>query len=76
VLKAISEKEHDYSMETGGLVISEVQLSLVVEDAQVDAVTSIIRHVGRVGGGISGYVHVSPIEQVLPIGEASVESGP
>lgn len=49
-------------------MISEVRLSLVVEDAEVEAVTAIIRTVGRVGSGISGYVYVSPVEQMLPIG--------
>ena len=69
MLKPITEYEQDYSAEAGGLVISEVRLSLVVEDSEVEAVTSIIRSVGRVGSGISGYVYVSPVEQMLPIGE-------
>ena len=68
MLKPITESERDYSAEAGGLVISEVRLSLVVEDRDVDAVTSIIRTVARVGRHISGYVYVSPVEQVLPIG--------
>jgi nitrogen regulatory protein PII len=67
-LNPITEGERDYSAGAGGLVISEVRLSLVVEDGEVDAVTSIIRTVGRVGPHISGYVYVSPVEQVLPIG--------
>lgn len=71
MLKPITENERDFSAEAGGLVISEVRLSLVVEDAEVDAVTSIIRTVGRVGhhaDHVCGYVYVSPVEQVLPIG--------
>jgi nitrogen regulatory protein P-II 1 len=71
MLKPITEHERDYSAEAGGLVISEVRLSLVVEDPEVDAVTSIIRTVGRVGqhhDHVCGYVYVSPVEQVLPIG--------
>jgi nitrogen regulatory protein PII len=68
VLKPITENERDYSVEAGGLVISEARLSLVVEDSEVDAVTSIIRSVGRCGPGVSGYVYVSPVEQMLPIG--------
>lgn len=70
MLKPISENERNYSAEAGGLVISEVRLSLVVENAEVEAVTSIIRTVGRVGHGdhVCGYVYVSPVEQVLPIG--------
>ena len=66
-LKAISEAEHDYSVESGGLIISETRLSLVVEDAQVVQVVSIIRAVGYIGPGVSGYVYVSPVEQAFPI---------
>lgn len=68
MLKPITERERDYSVEAGSLVISEVRLSLVVEDREVDAVTSIIRTVGRVGPHVSGWVYVSPVEQALPIG--------
>lgn len=68
MLKPITENERDYSGDTGGLVISEVRVSLVVEDQEVDAVTSIIRTAGRVGPHVSGYVYVSPVEQALPIG--------
>lgn len=68
MLKPITENEQDYSAEAGGLVISEVRLSLVVDDQEVDVVTAIIRKVGRVGPHISGYVYVSSIEQALAIG--------
>ncbi len=68
MLKPITESERDYSAEAGGLVISEVRLSLVVEDNEVDRVTSIICTVARVGPHISGYVYVSPVEQMLSIG--------
>lgn len=67
-LKPLPLEERDYSTDTPGLMISEVRLSLVVEDAEVDAVTSIIRTTAQVGSGISGHVYVSPVEQVLPIG--------
>ena len=73
VLKPLTEHEHDYSVAAGGLVIAETRLSLVVDDEEVDAVTSLIRMHGRVGKGISGYVYVSPVDQVLPIG--SKEAG-
>jgi nitrogen regulatory protein P-II 1 len=70
MLKPITENERDYSGEAGGLVISEARLSLVVEDAQVEAVVSIIRSVARVGAhkDVCGYVYVSPIEQAYTIG--------
>lgn len=68
VLKPVSESEQHYSSDAGGLVLSEVRLSLVCEDHEVDAVTRIIRAAARVGPHISGWVYVSPVEQVLPIG--------
>lgn len=67
-LKALREQELAYSSETG-VVISEVQLSLVCVDEQVDKAVAIIRESGKIGDHISGWVYVSPIEQALPIGE-------
>ena len=65
-LKALNESEQNYSAEAG-VVISEVRISMVCEDTKVDDVTTIIRKAGRIGPKISGWVYVSPIEQVLPI---------
>ncbi|MBC7161136.1 P-II family nitrogen regulator [Immundisolibacter sp.] len=67
-LKPLPLEERDYSIDMPGLVISEVRLSLVVEDAQVDTVTGIIRRVAPIGPSVSGWVYVSPVEQALPIG--------
>ena len=66
-LKPLSESEQDYSTEAG-VVISEIRISLVCEDSQVDEVTGIIRKTGRIGSSISGWVYVSPVEQALAIG--------
>ena len=68
MLKPISDNERDYSTVGGAQVISEVRLSLVVDDQEVDAVTAIIRTNARVGPGVSGYIYVSPVDQALPIG--------
>jgi nitrogen regulatory protein P-II 1 len=68
MLKPISENEQYYSQAGSALVISEVRLSLVCEDHEVEAVTSIMRTVARIGPHISGWVYVSPVDQVLPIG--------
>jgi len=68
MLKPVSESEQDYSIDTGGLVISEVRLSLVCKDEEVDAVTYLIRNAARIGPHISGWVYVSPVDQALPIG--------
>ncbi|GMU68371.1 MAG: hypothetical protein AMXMBFR37_07040 [Steroidobacteraceae bacterium] len=69
MLKPLSSNEQAYSSEASGAVISEVRLSLVCEDGEVDEVTTIIRLVGRIGPGVSGWVYVSPVEQALPIGD-------
>ena len=66
-LKALNESEIDLTSDAG-VVISEVRVSLVCEDTQVDEVTRIIRKAGRIGSNISGWVYVSPVEQALPIG--------
>mgnify|MGYP003674436006 CR=1 FL=1 len=66
-LRALNESEQNYSTEAG-VIISEVRISLVCEDNQVDEITTIICKAGRIGANISGWVYVSPIEQALPIG--------
>ena len=66
-LKPLNESEQTYSTDAG-VIISEVRISLVCEDSQVDDVTGIIRTTGRIGPNISGWVYVSPIEHALPIG--------
>lgn len=67
-LRPLSESEQEYSVKAGLVVISEVRISLVCEDADVARITDIIRQAGRIGSSISGWVYVSPIEQALPIG--------
>ena len=66
-LKPLSESEQNYSTDAG-VIISEVRISLVCDDSQVDEVTDLIRKAGKIGPYISGWVYVSPIEQALPIG--------
>jgi len=81
MLKPLTKREMDYSAEADGRVISESRLSLVVEDQEVEAVTAIISTVARVGPSVSGYIYVSPVEQVIAIGgdettSAGKEKGP
>lgn len=68
-LRAISDTEIDFSLEAGGLLIAETQLELVCEDHEVTAVTAIIQTTARIGPQVSGWVYVSAIEQVFPIGD-------
>jgi nitrogen regulatory protein P-II 1 len=66
-LKPLNESEQAFSS-GAGVVISEVRVSLVCQDDEVDVVTGIICKAGRIGPHVSGWVYVSPIEQALPIG--------
>ena len=70
-LKAFSDDERDYSF-SGASLIGEIQLELVCEDSEVDAATSIIRTLGRIGSQVCGWVYVSPIDLALPIGGESI----
>jgi nitrogen regulatory protein P-II 1 len=65
-IKPLNESEQDYSS-AAGVVVSEMRVSLVCEDADVDKVTALIRKTGHIGSNISGWVFVSPIDQALPI---------
>lgn len=68
MLKPITEAEGDFTSEAGTLVISEARLSLVVPDEEVAGVVAIIQRVAPVGPSVSGYIYVSPVDQMLPIG--------
>jgi nitrogen regulatory protein P-II 1 len=71
MLRAVSETEMDFTLEAGGLLVAEAQLELVCDDHEVEAVTAIIRTHARIGPQISGWVYVSTVDEVLPIGETS-----
>lgn len=51
------------SMDSGRVLISEVRLTLVCEDAEVEAVTAVIRAAGRIRSHPSAWVSVSPVEE-------------
>ena len=67
MLRALSAREQEYSIELGEKVTHEIRLSLVCEDDQVQRAVEIIRQHGRTGQKIAGWVYVSPIEQAWPI---------
>lgn len=68
MLPPITARETDYSGEMAGLVISEVCLSLVVDDGDCEPVTALIQAAGRVGMAVSGHIYVSPVDQALQVG--------
>ena len=67
MLRALSEREQEYSIELGVKVTHEIRLELVCEDGDVDRAVQLIRHHGRTGQRVAGWVYVSPIEQAWPI---------
>lgn len=70
-MKPLSESELTYSS-GAGVLISEVLLSLMCEDNEVEQVANTIRKAGHIGKGISGWVYVTPIELALPIDGRSI----
>jgi len=76
MLKALDNKEQDYSVELGEAVISEIRLELVCEDAQVDEATQLIQQHARTGQADAGWIYVIDIGQAIQIeGKVGAESG-
>ncbi|MBW8373134.1 MULTISPECIES: P-II family nitrogen regulator [Stenotrophomonas] len=67
LLRALSAREQQYSVEFGDQVISEMQMELFCEGDEVARVVEIFRRVGRTGHAEAGAVYVSPIEQAFII---------
>ncbi len=67
LLRALSERELEYSVALGEKVTSQVQLELVCADEDVERALQVIRTLGRTGQAIAGWVYVSPIELGFPI---------
>lgn len=70
LLRALSAREQEYSVAFGDQVISEVQMELFCEDAEVDRAVEIFRRVGRTGRQHAGWIYVSVVDAAWPIGEA------
>lgn len=71
LLRALSSREQQYSVEFGDQVISEVQMELFCEDDDVARAVEVFRRVGRTGRSDAGWIYVSPVEQSIAIDEAS-----
>lgn len=72
LLRALSAREQEYSVELGEKVVSEVQIEVFCEDGDVDAATELIRRVGSTGHRDAGWIYVSSLELAIPIGSAAV----
>lgn len=67
LLRALSSREQQYSVELGDKVINEVQMELFCEDDDVAKAVDIFLKVGRTGHTDAGWIYVSTIEQSIPI---------
>jgi nitrogen regulatory protein PII len=69
LLRALSSREQQYSVELGDKVINEVQMELFCEDSEVAKAVEIFRQVGRTGHTDAGWIYVSTLEQSIPIND-------
>ncbi len=69
MLRALSAREQEYSVEFGDQVINEVQMELFCEDSDVGRAVEIFRQIGRTGRAEAGWIYVSTIDQSIPIND-------
>ena len=67
LLRALSAREQEYSVELGDQMISEIQMELFCDDTDVARAVEIFRSVGRTGHVDAGWIYVSALEQSIPI---------
>jgi len=68
LLTALDADEQHYSMDLATAVIRECKLELLCEDGQVDALVAAIRDNARTGKPDAGWIYVSDVIQVVPVG--------
>jgi nitrogen regulatory protein P-II 1 len=73
LLRALSAREEEYSIELGERVTHEVRLEVVCNDEDVERAVQLIRLHGRTGQPIAGWVYVSPVERAVPINGKTTE---
>jgi len=67
MVKALDEKEQQYSTELGDRVVTEVKLELVCADARLSEAATLIQANGKTDMQESGFIYVSNITEVIPI---------
>lgn len=75
LLRALSAREQEYSVEFGDRVISEMQMELFCRDEDVPRAIEIFQRVGRTGRPDAGWVYVAQVDQAIPIGEQTGDEG-
>ena len=73
LLRALSAREQQYSVEFGDQVVNEVQMELFCEEGDVARAVDIFRQTGRTGRADAGWVYVSNVEQAIAIGDQKQE---
>ena len=71
VLTALDKREQQYSVEFGGPIVSELQIELFCEDADVTRGVELFRQYGRMGQNDAGWVYVLPVDEAYPIDNRS-----
>ena len=66
-LKALGNKEQDYSVELGTAIIAEIKLELVCDESRVDMATQLIQENARTGQDDAGWIYVFDVGQAIRI---------
>ncbi len=67
MLKALDNKEQNYSVELGSAVITEMKLELVCENERIDEATQLIQQHAHTGQADAGWIYVTDITQAIRI---------
>lgn len=67
MLRALSAREQEYSVELGEKMISEVQMELFCEDSDVAAAVDIFKKAASTGKADAGWIYLSTVEQSIRI---------
>lgn len=67
MLRALSAREQEYSVELGEKMINEVQMELFCEDEQVAQAVDIFKKMAATGRSDAGWIYVSAVEQSISV---------
>lgn len=67
MLRALSAREQEYSVELGEKMINEIQMELFCEDAQVEQAVAIFKAKGSTGKPDAGWLYISDVEHSVRI---------
>lgn len=67
MLRALSAREQEYSVELGEKMINEIQMELFCEDAQVEQAIAIFKAKGSTGHSDAGWLYISDVERSVRI---------